>query len=186
MSEQDEWRELDALADKHEAAEQAEQAEQAAHDAPAPQATEPSNEAAELAAFAVGAINSALTLIESRLELAEQTEAAREECAPFIEKHQLHQSNGAGAALRWWPEMRLGLFLGKYLKTIVSQWRALKASDETDETDHTEHKETATDGKKRKHTTTEPARAVLSPDGIRQKPDPKAAGRNPFDWMPVN
>lgn len=127
---------------------------------------ETSDDAGELAGFVVGALGGVLKIVEPRLEIDGQPEAARDECGAVVEKYGLHQG-GAGNALGFKPEITAGLFLGRYLKIIIKQFKYWREHDRQKKEGDQEN------GNKREYRPTEPAQAVSSAQRVRQEPDTK-------------
>lgn len=142
---------LEALARKHEAA--GEFSDAPPEPEPESIAVEPSNDAEEMAAFFIGVTNGVAAIFESRLDLAIFEEAAREEVAPIVEKYELHQG-GAGEAFGFKPEILFGLFAGRYIKTLIKQFKAWRAYDK--------EKAKKQNGDKREHESQEQAHALSS------------------------
>jgi len=155
--------ELDELTKKYTQAEKEEAKPDKPESEPEALTVEPSEDAGNVAAFAVSTLGGVLRLFEPRIDLSQEEAEAREACGPAVEKYQLHRG-GAGEAFAYKPEVSLGLYLGRLIKSVVGQFKLWKEHDK--------------DGEKREHPPQEQSHAVPRDNGARKESVLDASGEH--------
>lgn len=91
--------------------------------------TEASDTAGDVAVFAADFVGGVVRLFEPRIDLGEEVTEAREEVGPLVEKHELHRG-GTGQAFAYKPEVQAGFWFGRFIKSIVKQFKYYRSLDE--------------------------------------------------------